>query len=144
MNFACKNISKVFSRKFFQFQLKYAEFSCSFFYDSCDSMEKTAWSDPLQCRWCAMKNGSGYAFSLEQGNTCQFYLVGDLCVPHIEHVSFFTLSNSVILMKITRSVPKIQFVESKELKLPYSCVHAHKNDLRMIRFWNNRKNTSNS
>ncbi|VDN27572.1 unnamed protein product [Gongylonema pulchrum] len=72
-------------------EVKYAELSCSYFYDSCDSMEITGWSDPMQCRWCAMKNGSGYAFSLEHGGTCQHYLVEKLCAPYIEHVSFLCL-----------------------------------------------------
>ncbi|KAM3725644.1 Tyrosine-protein kinase [Dirofilaria immitis] len=68
-------------------ELSYTELSCPYFYDTCDSLERSNWSDPLQCLWCAMNNGSGYAFSRSNGNGCPFYTVVNLCVPFIEHVN---------------------------------------------------------
>ncbi|OZC10307.1 hypothetical protein X798_02614 [Onchocerca flexuosa] len=67
--------------------LSYTELSCSYFYDSCDSLEQSNWSDPLQCLWCAMNNGSGYAFPRSKGIDCPFYTVDNLCAPFIEHVN---------------------------------------------------------
>uniref|UniRef100_A0A8R1TU38 Protein kinase domain-containing protein n=2 Tax=Onchocerca TaxID=6281 RepID=A0A8R1TU38_ONCVO len=67
--------------------LSYIELSCSNFYDSCDSLEQSNWSDPLQCLWCAMNNGSGYAFSRSKGIDCPFYTVDSFCAPFIEHVN---------------------------------------------------------
>ncbi|CAG9535237.1 unnamed protein product [Cercopithifilaria johnstoni] len=67
-------------------ELSYAELACSYFYESCDSLERSNWSDPLRCLWCAMKNGSGYAFSRSEGN-CPSYTVDNLCTPFIEHIN---------------------------------------------------------
>ncbi|MCP9265708.1 Hepatocyte growth factor receptor [Dirofilaria immitis] len=74
-------------RDLFGTGLSYTELSCPYFYDTCDSLERSNWSDPLQCLWCAMNNGSGYAFSRSNGNGCPFYTVVNLCVPFIEHVN---------------------------------------------------------
>ncbi|VBB27794.1 unnamed protein product [Acanthocheilonema viteae] len=74
-------------------KLSYAELACSYFYDSCDSLERSNWSDPLQCLWCAMKNGSGYAFSRSEDN-CPSYTVDNLCTPFIEHINVPSSSSS--------------------------------------------------
>ncbi|KAK6110868.1 Protein tyrosine kinase family protein [Brugia pahangi] len=96
-------------------ELSYAELVCSYFYDSCDSLERSNWSDPLQCLWCAMKNGSGYAFSRSEGNSCPFYTVDNLCVPFIEHVNIpsSNFSNYTWLEVYGRKFDRLQDIIAK-------------------------------
>ncbi|KAH7706813.1 TK/Met protein kinase [Aphelenchoides avenae] len=43
--------------------IKYTKVSCGGLYDTCDSI---AWTDPLQCGWCAERNSTGH--TVEVGN----------------------------------------------------------------------------
>ncbi|VDM95388.1 unnamed protein product [Thelazia callipaeda] len=96
-------------------ELSYTELTCSYFYDTCDSLERLDWSDPLHCRWCAMKNGSGYAFSAEKGDdTCPFYVVDSLCTPFIEHVNIpSTLTNQTVFEVYGGRFDRLQDIEAK-------------------------------
>uniref|UniRef100_A0A0R3RVJ8 Receptor protein-tyrosine kinase n=1 Tax=Elaeophora elaphi TaxID=1147741 RepID=A0A0R3RVJ8_9BILA len=95
-------------------ELSYAELTCSYFYDSCDSLERSNWSDPLQCLWCAMKNGSGYAFSRSKG-TCPSYAVENLCTPFIEHVNVpsSSFSNHTSVEVYGRKFDRFQDIAAK-------------------------------
>ncbi|EFO25953.1 TK/Met protein kinase [Loa loa] len=96
-------------------ELSYAELACSYFYDSCDSLERSNWSDPLQCLWCAMSNGSGYAFSRSKGRSCPFYTVDNFCTPFIEHINIpsSSFSNYTSLEVYGRKLDRLQDIVAK-------------------------------
>ncbi|VDK79026.1 unnamed protein product [Litomosoides sigmodontis] len=95
-------------------ELSYIELACSYFYDSCDSLERSNWSDPLRCVWCAMENGSGYAFSRSEGN-CPSYTVDNFCTPFIEHINVpsSNLSNSTSVEVYGKKFDRLQGVTAK-------------------------------
>uniref|UniRef100_A0A915PJ03 Protein kinase domain-containing protein n=1 Tax=Setaria digitata TaxID=48799 RepID=A0A915PJ03_9BILA len=96
-------------------ELSYAELTCSYFYDTCDSLERSNWSDPLQCLWCAMKNGSGYAFPKSGGSTCPCHTIDKLCAPFIEHVdvSSSSFSNCTLFKVYGKKFDRLQNIVAK-------------------------------
>uniref|UniRef100_A0A0M3JVD2 C-Met/RON-like tyrosine kinase (inferred by orthology to a C. elegans protein) n=1 Tax=Anisakis simplex TaxID=6269 RepID=A0A0M3JVD2_ANISI len=66
-------------------QIKYVEVSCTGLYQNCDALERSKWSDPLGCLWCAKSNESGK--TIARTDRCTDISITDICPPYIKHVN---------------------------------------------------------